>query len=194
MTYDGTTLRLYVNGLQVSSVAHTGVITTSTNPLQIGGDSTYGQFFQGTIDEVRVYNTALTSAQIQTDMNTPIAPDTQAPTAPTNLTATPISGSQINLSWTASTDNIGVTGYVIQRCQGPGWTFAQVGTSATATYSDANLSANTSYSYQVQATDAAGNLSGFSNIATAPHRLPIPSRLPCLPTSLPRQSAAARSI
>src|SRR5262249_39433776 len=43
-TYDGTTVRLYVNGTQVASTAHTGAIATSTNPLQIGGDSIYGQF------------------------------------------------------------------------------------------------------------------------------------------------------
>ena len=70
-TYDGSTLRLYVNGTQVASTAHTGTIATSTNPLQIGGDSIYGQFFAGMIDEVRVYNTALTAAQIQTDEATP---------------------------------------------------------------------------------------------------------------------------
>ena len=79
-TYDGATLRLYVNGTQVSSLAHTGNIATSTNPLQIGGDSIYGQYFKGTIDEVRVYNAALTAAQVQSDMNTPISPDTQPPT------------------------------------------------------------------------------------------------------------------
>ena len=62
--------------------------------MQIGGDSIYGQYFQGTIDEVRVYNVALTPAQIQTDMNTPIAPDTQPPTAPTNLTATASAGAR----------------------------------------------------------------------------------------------------
>ena len=66
-TYDGAALRLYVNGTQVASTAHTGTIATSTNPLQIGGDSIYGQFFAGLIDEVRVYNVALTAAQIQTD-------------------------------------------------------------------------------------------------------------------------------
>ena len=60
-TYDGSTLRLYVNGTQVASTAHTGTIATSTNPLQIGGDSLYGQFFAGLIDEVRVYNRALTA-------------------------------------------------------------------------------------------------------------------------------------
>ena len=66
-TYDGSTVRLYVNGTQVGSVAHTGAITTSTNQLQIGGDSLYGQYFAGMIDDVRIYNTALTAAQIQAD-------------------------------------------------------------------------------------------------------------------------------
>ena len=81
VTYDGANLRLYVNGTQVSSMPQTGNILTSSNVLQIGGDTFYGQYFAGTIDEVRVYNTALTAAQIQADMNTPIAPDTQPPPA-----------------------------------------------------------------------------------------------------------------
>jgi hypothetical protein len=71
-TYDGATIRLYVNGVQVASRAQTGNIATSTNSLQIGGDSIYGQFFRGEIDEVRVYNVALTPGQIQADMSTPI--------------------------------------------------------------------------------------------------------------------------
>ena len=86
VTYDGANLRLYVNGTQVASKARTGNLTTSANPLQIGGDSTYGQYFSGMIDEVRVYNVALTAAQIQSDMTTPIGGgvvDTQPPTAPT---------------------------------------------------------------------------------------------------------------
>ena len=72
LTYDGATLRLYVNGVQVSSVAQTGNLLTSTNPLQIGGDSIFGQYFAGTIDEVRVYNTALNQAQVQSDMGIPV--------------------------------------------------------------------------------------------------------------------------
>jgi hypothetical protein len=63
---------LYVNGTQVASQAQTGNLATSANTLQIGGDSIFGQFFVGTIDEVRVYNTALSQAQIQADMNAPI--------------------------------------------------------------------------------------------------------------------------
>jgi len=71
-SYDGPTMRLYVNGVQVASRAQTGAIATSTNPLQIGGDSIYGQYFVGRIDEVRVYNRALSAAEIQSDMNTPL--------------------------------------------------------------------------------------------------------------------------
>ena len=66
VTYDGAMLRLYVNGTQVGSQAQTGAITNSTSQLQIGGDRLYGQYFKGLIDEVRVYNNALSAAAIQT--------------------------------------------------------------------------------------------------------------------------------
>jgi chitodextrinase len=94
--------------------------------------------------------------------------DTTPPSAPTNLTATAASSSQINLSWTASTDNVGVTGYRVERCQGGGCSnFAQIATPTGTSYSDSGLQASTTYSYRVRATDAAGNLSGYSNTATA---------------------------
>jgi hypothetical protein len=73
-TYDGTTLRLYINGVQVASLNQSGAIATSTGPLRIGGNSLWGEFFQGRIDEVRIYNRALTPAEIQSDMNTPVSP------------------------------------------------------------------------------------------------------------------------
>jgi chitodextrinase len=94
--------------------------------------------------------------------------DTTPPTAPTALTATASSSSQIGLSWTASTDDIGVTGYQIQRCQNTSCTtFAEIGTATATTYSDSGLTTATSYSYRVLATDAAGNLSAYSNTASA---------------------------
>ena len=94
--------------------------------------------------------------------------DTQAPTAPTNLVATAASSRQINLTWTASTDNVGVTGYRVERCQGAGCTtFAQIGTATTAELQRTGLTAATSYSYRVRAKDAAGNLSGYSATASA---------------------------
>ena len=86
-TYDGSNVRLYVNGSLVATTARTGSIATSTNPLQIGGDSIYGQYFAGLIDEVRIYNTALTATQIQTDKTTPITP-----TGPTYSVGGSVSG------------------------------------------------------------------------------------------------------
>lgn len=104
------------------------------------------------------------------------AADTTPPTAPANLTASPASSNQINLSWTASTDNFGVTGYLVERCQGSGCSsFAQIGTSTTTTYSDIGVTASLSYSYRVRATDAAGNLSSYSNIVTTSTSAPSPT-------------------
>jgi Concanavalin A-like lectin/glucanases superfamily len=71
-TYDGAALKFYVNGNLVRTTAVTGTLATSANPLQIGGDSIFGQYFAGTIDEIRIYNTALTQTQIQTDMTSAI--------------------------------------------------------------------------------------------------------------------------
>ena len=59
-TYDGTTLRLYVNGAQAATKSLSGTITQSTAPLRMGGNSVWGEYFKGLIDEVRVYSTALT--------------------------------------------------------------------------------------------------------------------------------------
>ena len=78
-SYDGANVRLYLNGTLVAIQAKTGAITSSTNALTIGSDPFYGQYFNGLIDNLRVYNTALSQAQIQTDMTTPVAtsgPDT----------------------------------------------------------------------------------------------------------------------
>jgi glucose/arabinose dehydrogenase/chitodextrinase len=170
-TYDGSTLRLYVNGTQVASKPQTGAIATSTGALTLGSDALYGQYFQGRIDEVRIYNVALTQAQIQADMAAPITPtgpDGQPPTAPSGLGASAVSASQINLSWTASSDNVGVTGYRVERCQGASCTnFVEVAQPSGTTYSDVGLLASTAYRYQVRAVDAAGNLSAYSGIATA---------------------------
>jgi hypothetical protein len=73
-TYDGTTLRLYVNGSLVGSRAVANPLLTSTGVLRFGGNSVWGEFFAGRIDEVRLYNRALAVAEIQADMNAPVQP------------------------------------------------------------------------------------------------------------------------
>lgn len=84
--------------------------------------------------------------------------DTTAPSTPTGLTATP-SGSFASLSWTASTDNVGVAGYRVYR------NGTQVGTSTTTTYLDTTTAPSTSYTYTVRAYDYNTNVSGLSNSA-----------------------------
>ena len=108
---------------------------------------------------------------------TALTPDTTPPTQPGTLSATVVSGGEVDLSWGASTDNVGVTGYQVERCQGAGCTnFAQIATPAGTTYKDTSVSASTSYSYRVRATDAAGNLSTYSNTASADARRRIRRR------------------
>jgi Bacterial Ig domain len=87
--------------------------------------------------------------------------DTTPPSVPTGLTAGAASSSEIDLSWNASTDNVGVTGYNVFRGG------AKIGTSTTSSYADAGLTASTSFSYTVSAFDAAGNTSAQSASASA---------------------------
>ena len=91
------------------------------------------------------------------------------PTAPTNLAATAASSSQINLTWTASTETGGtISSYQVARCQGAGCsTFTQVGTSTTTSFNDTGLTGATSYSYEVRALDNSNNTGPYSTVATA---------------------------
>jgi hypothetical protein len=91
--------------------------------------------------------------------STPPPPDTTPPTAPTNLTAT-AAGTQVNLTWTASTDNVGIAGYDVLRDG------ALIGTATSTGYTDTTVSPSTTYTYTVRARDAAGNVSSPSNAAT----------------------------
>ena len=163
-TYDGATMRLFVGGVQVATRAQPGAILSSTGALRIGGNAVWPEWFQGLIDEVRVYNRALTPAQIQTDMTTPIGgpapPDTENPSAPPTLSATGSLG-QVTLSWGAATDNVGVTRYNVHRGTSTGFTPSAANRIAQVTgtsHADTGLAAGT-YFYRVVAEDAAGNLS-----------------------------------
>ena len=88
-TYDGGNLRLYVNGALIRTQAVSGNISETTGAFRIGGNSSWGEYFSGLIDEVRIYNHALTQAEIQSDMNTPVgaglrldAPPATSPSGP----------------------------------------------------------------------------------------------------------------
>jgi chitodextrinase len=185
-TYDGGEIRLYVNGSLVASQAASGPVTTSTGVLRIGGNSVWNEWFAGLIDEVRVYNRALSAAEIQTDMQTAVGggappPDTTPPTAPGNLTAS-ASSSSVSLTWSASTDNVGVTRYDVYRSTTSGFTPSaanRIAQPSGTSYTDSGLAAGTYY-YKVTAEDAAGNVSAPSTEATASIAPPPPPAPPGL--------------
>ena len=195
-TYDGGTLRLYVNGSQASSKVQTGSLATSSNPLQIGGDAIYGQYFAGRIDEVRVYRVALSQAEIQADMAAPLGgpADTTVPSQVSGLVASAVSSSRVDLSWSAASDNVGVTGYEVERCQGAGCSsFAAVTTVSTLSWSDTGRSPGTSYSYRVRARDAAGNTGAYSSVATAVTPVAVDNP-PSAPTGLAAAAAGSGGV
>ncbi len=109
--------------------------------------------------------------------------DRTPPSTPTGLSATVISSGQINLAWTASTDNVGVRGYRVYRDD------VQIAAMTGTGYADAGLYPGTSYTYAIAAYDAAGNASVKSTavIATTatdtnpPFRLPSGTTLMTLP-------------
>jgi hypothetical protein len=99
----------------------------------------------------------------------PVLSDTTPPSNPSGLVATAVGSSQINLTWTASTDNSGSTGYLVERCQGIGCTnFVQIATATTNSYSDTSVVGGTSYSYRIRAADSSGNQSlNYTSIISA---------------------------
>ena len=163
------TIDVYLNG-QLDNGVLQGTVTASqqnsTANVTIGRRAgSTGFEFSGRIDDVRIANHALTQDQIQTDMVTPLGaasgPDTVAPSVPTGLVATPVSTTQINLSWNASTDNVGVTGYQVFR------NGQQIATTTTTSFSNTGLTPATTYQYAVRASDAAGNTSALTTAVSA---------------------------
>ncbi len=85
--------------------------------------------------------------------------DDQAPTTPNDPSATPISATQMSLTWTASTDNVGVDFYNIFRCNGNCTPTSLIGTTTQTSYTDNHLTSSTRYTYQLSAVDTSGNVS-----------------------------------
>jgi YVTN family beta-propeller protein len=105
-TYDGTTQRLYLNGTQVASAALTGAITANTNNFLIGAWSATSEFFKGTIDEVALYSTALTAAQVSSHYNagiTSLVALVQSPGDSTQLVSLATAAASRNAAITGST-------------------------------------------------------------------------------------------
>ncbi|WP_165314258.1 lytic polysaccharide monooxygenase [Agromyces protaetiae] len=106
-------------------------------------------------------NVSAASAVFSVTTASGTTPDTTQPSAPTGLASSGVTSSSVNLSWTASTDDRGVTGYRVERATATG-AFQQVAQVTTTSYQNTGLAAATTYRYRVSAVDAAGNVSGLS--------------------------------
>jgi chitodextrinase len=147
---------IYRNGAQLATVAASSLIYSDTGLAPTTSYSYAVDAFDGS---------GVHSPQSATVTATTLA-DTTPPSVPANLTATAPSATNVNLGWSSSTDNVGVTGYTVYR---GGTVLATVGAS-TLTYSDAAVTPATTYTYSVDSFDAAGNHSAQS--ATASVRVP----------------------
>ena len=114
--------------------------------------------------------------------------DTEAPMAPSSLTASNITSTTATLSWSASTDNIGVTGYNVYQSS------TNIGTVTGTTANITGLTANTAYSFSVTAIDAAGNESAASNVATFTTPSGADTEAPSAPSSLAASNITLTTI
>jgi fibronectin type 3 domain-containing protein len=197
-TWDGSTsganVHLYINGVLADSSTTQNGVGAATGDVgttfAIGNrTSDVARGFDGAIDDVRVYNRILSAAEIQA------LADSTPPSAPSGLATTAASSSQINLNWTASTDNVGVTGYLIERCQGTACSaFTQVATAVGTTYSNTGLTASTNYSYRVRATDANSNLGSYSNVSSVSTSAAGDTQAPTAPTALAATATSSTQI
>ncbi|MDR3642147.1 MAG: fibronectin type III domain-containing protein [Candidatus Doudnabacteria bacterium] len=180
------------NGSPIGSSSQTLNFKTNTDSSEYGNNaaSSYAATTGGSVTMGYTGNSNDGWGIVAAEIKANSVADTQPPTIPTNLSATAVSSSAINLSWTASTDNVGVTAYTIYR----GGT--QVGTSATNSYSDTGLTASTQYTYTVDAVDGAGNHSSqsASSQATTQSAPPPDTTPPTVPTNLTATAISSSQI
>jgi chitodextrinase len=167
LTGNANRLKAYVDGAQ-KTLTFKGTVqtTTTTNTTAFNIGRMGADYSNGQVDDTWLYARALSQAEVQDLMQINSAPDTTAPTVPANLNANAVSQTQINLSWTASTDNVGVTGYRVFR------NGVERTTTAATSFQDTGLTPGTAYSYTVRAYDLVGNQSADSAPASATTQAP----------------------
>lgn len=131
-------------------------------------------------------NASAQSAAI--NVNVPSPPDTESPTMPTDVSVNALSPTEVKLTWTASTDNVGVTAYKITRDG------TDVGTVTETSFTETGLKETTAYSYTVQASDAAGNTSAVSAAVTVTTPAPPDVEPPSVPSELKGAAVSTSEI
>jgi titin len=168
-----------------SEIATTGSNVTSYQNTGLTASTSYSY-------RVKAYNATNNSDWSNTATAATQAPAATVPAAPSGLTATAVSSSQINLSWTDNAGN--ETGYKVQRAPGGTTSFVEIASlgAGVTSYQNTGLTASTSYAYRVLAFNGVGN-SGYSNTATATTQAPAPT-VPNAPTNLTATAASSSQI
>jgi glucose/arabinose dehydrogenase/chitodextrinase len=158
VVFNGTQAAFYLNGALVSTQSLSASIAQRSTPLRLGADANPGQFFVGSLDDVRVYNRTQTQTEVQTDMNTALASPAADPTAPAVSISSPANNAQVSnivvISANAS-DDVGVASvqfFVDGTAVGPADTVTPYG----ATW-DTRGYPNGAHTVTARAKDAAGN-------------------------------------
>jgi hypothetical protein len=164
LTYDGTTARLYVDGTEVTNSAKSWNLTRST--VVVGRNVNGNSYWNGQVDDVRIYDIALSAAQV-----TALA---AVPPAPTSPSATAASSSILNLAWTdgSSTE----AGFQIERSttSGSGYTLINTTAANSTSFQDVGLTPLTPYYYRMRAVADNAN-SAYTSQFTATTLLPPPT-------------------
>ncbi len=195
-TYDGAALRLFVNGSQVGSRALTGSLLTSTGVLRIGGNGIWGEFFQGRIDEIRIYSRALSQAEIQADMTTPVGgstPDTTPPVRSNGLPSGSLAAGTTQTSLSLTTNENATCRYATTAGVAYGAmtnTFATTGGTAHASIVT-GLTNGGSYSFFVRCQDPAANANTNDFTIAFSVAQPADTTAPVRSNGLPSGSLAA---
>ena len=185
LSWDASTDNVAVSGYVVRRDSAIIGNTPNTNYDDVGLQPSTTYSYTVAAQDVAGNNSPETAPVSATTLS---APDTEAPTIPTNLQGTAISPSRIDLTWEASTDNIGVTAYELRRDG------SLIASPSGTSFSDTGLIANTSYSYTIAARDSAGNVSAeFGAIMVATLAVPD-TEAPTTPTNVQGSAVSSSSV
>jgi hypothetical protein len=192
MTHDGTMDRIYMNGAQVNEKAYSGALNKTSHPFGIGYDPIdKGNYFDGALDEVQIYNRALTADEVLglyvLQSIPPVEADDESPCAPLDLTAS-VNFANVELSWALATDNVEVTGYNVYQDG------SLIGTVEDLTAYISNLTPLTTFVFGVSALDAAGNESLITTLSVTSGQDETPDTTPPTKPGDLKGNAGANSV
>ena len=191
---------LFKNGQQIAQWSHT--YNTTLLRFVVGQEIANFGFVGMDVACILLYNRALSAterqnvqAYLESKYLNGAPTDTIPPTAPSNLASAAATATQVNLNWSASSDNVAVTEYKVERCVGGGCLdFTPLAAVAVPQLADTAVNPSTTYRYRVRASDAAGNASAFSSIVSVTTASAIDTTPPASPATLNASASSSNLV